>query len=209
MMSPKLLRRYSDGERMSHWLVALTFVLATLSGLALFHPSLFFFTVPFGGGQWSRFLHPFLGILMTLGFLLLFVKLWRANRVTPEDRVWRRHMVRMLRGDKAGMPPAGQYNYGQKLVFWVMAWSLLVLLVTGVLLWRMLGIPQMLPIDLLRAAVLLHAVSAVVLIAATIMHVYAVIWVKGTARAMTRGTVTESWAKTNHPLWHQEVSKGR
>jgi formate dehydrogenase subunit gamma len=208
-MSSKLLRRYQDGERMSHWLVALTFVLAALSGLALFHPSLFFLTVPFGGGQWSSFLHPFLGILMALGFLLLFVKLWRANRVTPEDRVWRQHMVRMLRGDKAGMPPAGQYNYAQKLVFWVMVWSLLALLVTGILLWRLIGVPQMLPIDLLRALVLVHAVAAVVLIAVTIMHVYAVIWVKGTARAMTRGTVTDSWAKTNHPLWREEVTKGR
>ena len=56
---------------------------------------------------------------------------------------------------------------------------------------------------------LLHAVSAVVLIAATIMHVYAVIWVKGTARAMTRGTVTEGWARTNHALWYRDMTKGR
>lgn len=207
-MSPKLLRRYQDGERMSHWLVALTFVLAALGGLALFHPSLFFLTVLFGGGQWSSFLHPFLGILMTLGFLVLFVKLWRVNRITPADREWRKHALRMLRGDKAGMPPVGQYNYAQKVVFWVMVWSLLALLVTGLLLWRP-WIAPLLPIDVLRAAVLLHAVSAVVLIAVTIMHVYAVIWVKGTSRAMTRGTVTESWAKLNHPQWHQEVTKGR
>ena len=207
-MSPKLLRRYQDGERMSHWLVALTFVLAALSGLALFHPSLFFLTVPFGGGQWSRFLHPLLGILMTLGFLVLFVKLWRDNRITPADREWRKHALRMLRGDKAGMPPVGKYNYAQKVVFWVMVWSLLALLVTGLLLWRP-WIAPLLPIDVLRAAVLLHAVSAVVLIAVVIMHVYAVIWVKGTSRAMTRGTVTESWAKLNHPQWHQEVTKGR
>lgn len=207
-MSPKLLRRYQDGERMSHWLVALTFVLAALGGLALFHPSLFFLTVPFGGGQWSSFLHPFLGILMTLGFLVLFVKLWRVNRITPADREWRKHALRMLRGDKAGMPPVGQYNYAQKVVFWVMVWSLLALLVTGLLLWRP-WIAPLLPIDVLRAAVLLHAVSAVVLIAVVIMHVYAVIWVKGTSRAMTRGTVTESWAKLNHPQWHQEVTKGR
>lgn len=207
-MSPKLLRRYQDGERMSHWLVALTFVLAALGGLALFHPSLFFLTVLFGGGQWSSFLHPFLGILMTLGFLVLFVKLWRVNRITPADREWRKHALRMLRGDKAGMPPVGKYNYAQKVVFWVMVWSLLALLVTGLLLWRP-WIAPLLPIDVLRAAVLLHAVSAVVLIAVVIMHVYAVIWVKGTSRAMTRGTVTESWAKLNHPQWHQEVTKGR
>jgi len=207
-MDQKLLPRYKDGERMSHWVIALTFVLAALSGLALFHPSLFFLTTPFGGGQWSRFLHPFLGILMALGFLVLFVKLWRDNRITPADREWRKHAGRMLRGDKAGMPPAGKYNYAQKVVFWVMVWSLLALLVTGILLWRPWVAP-LLPIDVLRAAVLVHAVAAVLLIAMTIMHVYAVIWVKGTARAMTRGTVTESWAKRNHPLWYEEQTKGR
>jgi magnesium-transporting ATPase (P-type) len=45
------------------------------------------------------------------------------------------------------------------------------------------------------------------LVAAVIMHVYAAIWVKGTVRAMTRGTVSESWAKANHPLWHQEMTR--
>ena len=33
--------RYSAGVRTNHWLVALSFVLAALSGLALFHPALF------------------------------------------------------------------------------------------------------------------------------------------------------------------------
>jgi formate dehydrogenase subunit gamma len=60
----------------------------------------------------------------------------------------------------------------------------------------------------LRVAALLHSVAAVVLIAATIMHVYAAIWVKGTTRAMTRGTVSEGWAKVNHALWHREVTGG-
>jgi hypothetical protein len=41
---------------------------------------------------------------------------------------------------------------------------------------------------------------------ATIVHVYAAIWVKGTVRAMTRGTVTELGA-ANHALWHREVTK--
>ncbi|MFZ4759702.1 MAG: formate dehydrogenase subunit gamma, partial [Burkholderiaceae bacterium] len=121
---------------------------------------------------------------------------------------WKKHMGDMLRGDKKKMPPVGKYNYGQKMVFWVMAVSLFVLVLTGFAFWRP-WFAGYFPIPLGRAAVLLHSVAAVALIAATIMHVYAAIWVKGTVRAMTRGTVTESWAKVNHPLWHQEVTKGR
>ena len=205
-MATRMLQRYKDGDRMNHWFIALMFVLAGLSGLAFFHPSLFFLTHLFGGGPWARILHPFMGVLMFLSFAGLFAKLWKDNVVNDADRQWKQHMGDMLRGNKAAMPPVGKYNYGQKMVFWVMVFSLLVLLVTGLMFWRPWFAPYF-PIDLLRVAVLLHSISAVALVAATIMHVYAAIWVKGTVRAMTRGTVTESWAKTNHALWHREVTK--
>lgn len=204
----RLLQRYKDGDRMNHWFIALMFVLAALSGLAFFHPSMFFFSNLFGGGSWTRILHPFLGLLMVLGFVGMFFRLWKDNLINAADREWARHMGKMLSGDKAGLPPVGKYNYAQKLTFWVMALSLLVLLATGVVFWRPWFAPYF-SVEAMRAAVLLHSISAVVLILSTIMHVYAAIWVKGTIRAMTRGTVTESWAKTNHALWHQEVTKGR
>lgn len=204
----RMIQRYKDGDRMNHWFIALMFVLAGLSGLAFFHPAFFFFVHLFGGGSWARILHPFMGVLMALGFALIFLKFWRDNLITQADREWRKHMGKMLRGDKAGMPPVGKYNYGQKMTFWLMSLSLLVLTVTGFMFWRPYFAPNF-SIEAMRVAVLLHSVSAVVLILATVMHVYAAIWVKGTIRAMTRGTVSESWARTNHPLWHQEVTKGR
>jgi len=204
----RLLQRYKDGDRMNHWFIALMFVLAALSGLAFFHPSMFFFSNLFGGGSWTRILHPVLGLLMVIGFLWLFIRLWKDNLITAADREWAKHMGKMLSGNKAGLPPVGKYNYAQKLTFWVMALSLVVLFVTGVIFWRLWFAPYF-AVEALRAAVLFHSISAVVLILSTIMHVYAAIWVKGTIRAMTRGTVTESWAKANHPLWHQEVTKGR
>ncbi len=204
----RLLQRYKDGDRMNHWFIALMFVLAALSGLAFFHPSLFFFSHLFGGGSWARILHPFMGLLMVLGFGGMFVRLWRDNLVNDADREWKKHMGDMLRGDKSGMPPVGKYNYGQKMVFWVMVLSLVLLLLSGLMFWQPWFTPYV-PIALQRAAVLVHAVSAVLLVAAIIMHVYAAIWVKGTVRAMTRGTVTEGWARANHPLWHQEITKGR
>ena len=39
---PKILvRRYSGSARVNHWIVATCFVLLLLSGLSLFHPSLY------------------------------------------------------------------------------------------------------------------------------------------------------------------------
>lgn len=206
MMAEKLLHRYQDSERMNHWFIALMFVCAGLSGLAFFHPAFFFLSNLFGGGTWSRILHPFMGVLMVGGFLGLFMRLWRDNIITPADREWSKHVGRMLGGDKSGMPPVGKYNFGQKAVFWGMAGSLAVLLLTGLVFWRPWFAPYF-PVWALRVSVLLHSAAAVVLIACTIAHVYAAIWVKGTVRAMTRGTVSEGWAKANHPLWHQEMTK--
>ncbi len=202
------LQRYRDGDRINHWLIALLFVLAGLSGLAFFHPSLYFFSNLFGGGPWTRILHPFIGVAMALCFIVLFAKLWRDNVMTDGDREWRRHAGEMLRGDKSHMPPVGKYNAGQKLVFWVMAFSLLVLVATGIVFWRP-WFAGYFPIDLIRVATLLHAVAAVGLILGVTTHIYAAIWVKGTVRAMTRGTVSEGWAKQNHPLWHKEVTGGK
>ena len=81
-----MLKRYNDRERMNHWFIALMFVLAGLSGLAFFHPSLFFFSYLFGGGSWARILHPFMGVLMALSFLGLFLRLRRDNVITEADK---------------------------------------------------------------------------------------------------------------------------
>lgn len=200
----KMLQRYKDSDRMNHWFIAIMFFLATLSGLTLFHPSLYFLNNLFGGGAWTRILHPFLGVVMFVGFLLMFFRLWRDNLINKQDREWRRNIGPMIRGEIKQLP-VSKYNYGQKVVFWLMTLSLIALLVTGVMFWRPWFAPYF-TIPVMRIAVLIHSISAVILILSVITHVYAAIWVKGTMRAMTRGTVSESWAKTHHPLWYKKVS---
>ncbi len=200
----RLIKRYKDGDRMNHWFIAIMFFLATLSGLTLFHPSLFFLNNLFGGGAWTRILHPFMGAVMFVGFLLMFFRLWRDNLINKQDREWRRNIGPMLRGEVKPLP-VNKYNYGQKVVFWLMTLSLIALLVSGVMFWRPWFAPFF-SIPVMRIAVLVHSISAVVLIFSVITHIYAAIWVKGTMRAMTRGTVSESWAKTHHPLWYKKVS---
>jgi len=206
-MSTKYLQRYTARERLNHWAIALLFLLAAASGLAFFHPSLYFLSALLGGGSWSRILHPFLGLAVCLCFLGLFLRLWRDNLMTEADREWRKHSGDMLRGETShqGMPPVGRYNAGQKGVFWLMSLCLALLLITGVMFWQP-WFANSFPITLRRIAVLLHAAAAVALVLGVVMHVYAAIWVKGTLRAMTRGSVSEAWAKQHHALWHKEIS---
>jgi formate dehydrogenase subunit gamma len=204
-MSTRFLQRYDAAERTNHWALVLLFFCAALSGLAFFHPAFYFLVNLFGGGPWARILHPFFGLGMAASFLGIYLKLAPYNRMTDADREWSKHAGAMLRGDKSAMPPAGRYNGGQKRVFWLMVWSLVVLVVTGITFWQP-WFAGYFPILVRRIAVVLHAASATILILTTIVHIYAAIWVKGTIRAMTRGTVSEGWAKQNHALWYKEVS---
>jgi formate dehydrogenase subunit gamma len=201
----KLIQRYPDRTRLNHWAVALLFICAGLTGLSLFHPALFPLSMLFGGGPWTRILHPFLGVLMVLGFAVLFAQVWRENVWKPGDTQWLEAAPRLvLTGDESAMPPVAKYNGGQKVVFWVFVVCLVLLFVTGFVFWQP-WFANAFPIPLRRVAVVVHSASAVVLILGVIAHVYAAIWVKGTMRAMTRGTVTAAWARQNHPLWYREV----
>ena len=61
-----------------------------------------------------------------------------------------------------------------------------------------------------RVAVAVHALAAVAIVLVFILHVYAALWVRGTLRAMTRGTVSGGWAWRHHRKWLRElVRRGR
>jgi len=202
-----LVQRHGVRERLNHWLVAIAFVLLALSGLALFHPAFFFLTNLFGGGTWSRILHPFIGVIMFVSALALYMKFRDDNRITDADREWGRRLGSILANRTSGLPEAGKYNYAQKLLFWTLAFALPALLVTGIVIWQPYFAPGF-PIWLVRLAVLVHALAAFIAILAIIVHVYAAIWTPGSLRAMMRGTVTAAWARHHHPAWYRDISKG-
>lgn len=202
--APRMIVRYPARTRMNHWLVAILFFCAGLTGLAVFHPFFYPLVNLFGGGVWTRILHPFFGVVMVLGFLGLFFAMWRENTLNAGDRAWLKAAPDLLKGHEEEMPPVGKNNAGQKLVFWSAAICLLVLLVTGFMFWQP-WFADAFSVPLRRVAVLLHAFSATVLILTIIVHIYAAIWVKGSVQAMTRGTVSEGWARFHHPLWWRQI----
>ena len=79
------IQRYTANERSNHWIIAISFVLLALSGLALFHPAFFWLTHLFGGGPWTRILHPFVGVFMFICFAVFALTMWRHNRISEQD----------------------------------------------------------------------------------------------------------------------------
>lgn len=72
MKTSDRLVRYRPAERINHWIVALCFVLASLSGLGFFFPSFNWLMLIFGTPQLARILHPFVGVVMFAAFMLMF-----------------------------------------------------------------------------------------------------------------------------------------
>ena len=104
------------------------------------------------------------------------------------------------------LPNVGRYNAGQKVLFWVQVTCLILLLVTGIVIWQPYFAPAF-HITVLRLAVVVHSIAAFILILGIIVHIYAGIWVKGTMHGMIRGTVSRAWARHHHPGWYREVTK--
>lgn len=198
--------RYSAAERTNHWIVAILFILLAASGLAFFHPSFYFLAWLLGGGAWARILHPFLGVLMFVFFLFMVMRYWEDNVIQPYDREWRKHLRDVINNRESNLPEIGKYNIGQKQLFWTMVVTMVLLLVSGIMLWRPY-FADFFPVVAIRVAAVVHMLAAFVLIVGIVVHIYAALfWVKGSLRAMTRGTVTHAWAKHHHPLWYRKVT---
>ncbi|QSA96169.1 formate dehydrogenase subunit gamma [Methylococcus sp. EFPC2] len=205
--SSRLIQRYGPMDRLNHWITAITFILLTFSGLALFHPSMFWFSQFFGGGTWTRILHPYIGVLMFVSFAGLALRFLHHNLLSRNDIIWLSRIVDVVKNREDRLPEVDRYNAGQKMLFWTMIATIPTLLVTGIVIWRP-WFAQNFAIDTVRIAALLHAVCAFVMISGIIVHVYAAFWVRGTLGAMIRGTVTRAWAAKHHPGWYKRVMRG-
>ncbi|MDU2628197.1 MAG: formate dehydrogenase subunit gamma [Escherichia coli] len=170
--------RYTAPERINHWITAFCFILAAVSGLGFLFPS--------------------------FNWFIMFFRYWHHNLINRDDIFWAKNIRKIVVNEEVG--DTGRYNFGQKCVFWAAIIFLVLLLVSGVIIWRPYFAPAF-SIPVIRFALMLHSFAAVALIVVIMVHIYAALWVKGTITAMVEGWVTSAWAKKHHPRWYREVRK--
>lgn len=198
--------RYNGVQRVNHWITAALFTLLGLSGLAMFSPYLFFLTGLFGGGQSTRAVHPWLGVALMISFAILFLRFWRLNLPSKDDVLWVLRIGDIVQNRHDRLPAIGKYNAGQKGVFWSQTALILVMFLSGLVIWDQYfftytGIEQK------RYAVLSHSLAAIAAITIILVHVYAGLWIRGTSRAMIRGSVTGGWALRHHRKWFRQAAE--
>jgi formate dehydrogenase subunit gamma len=203
-MAAKYIQRYSASERMTHWTVAVTFFTLALTGLGLFDKRLSFLFGLFGGGENAILLHKIAGIVFFLAVMQFLLAHWKdTSTFSADDSAWLKVMGGYLHKG-AKVPPMGKYNTGQK-IFGISALvTALIFGLTAIVLWTPATASQ----DLARISFLLHSLSFVIMVPFVVVHVYlGAIGTAGALEAMTRGEVSEAWAKKYSSKWLEELRK--
>jgi formate dehydrogenase subunit gamma len=196
-------------ERANHWVAAISYIYLLVTGLAFWSPWLFWLAALGGGGQVSRILHPWFGLVFSCAVIYMYV-LWAAQMHTTEtDKQWWRSVRYYVRNEDDKMPPAGRYNAGQKLLFWGFFVCMWLLLLSGIALWFTESISWSWRY-LRYIAVLVHASTALLTIGLFMIHIYMSVFAeRGAFGSVIRGDVTQEFAKRYHPGWYEEVVGSR
>jgi formate dehydrogenase subunit gamma len=198
--------RYSLGERVNHWIGALTYIYLMMTGLAFWSPYLFWLAVVVGGGPTARFWHPWVGLAFSASLFWTFAEWRRDMQVDADDRAWAKALPDYIENRDDKLPPQGRFNFGQKLFFWGMLYSVVLLLLSGFALWYTEALPWSLRY-LRYLAILVHASVAMITIGLFLIHVYmSTVLEEGSFGSMIQGTVTRAWAWTFHRKWYEQVT---
>lgn len=195
------LKRFTFFERIIHWVVGLTFVFLVLTGLAFSYPKLFWINSLVGGGPTARWLHPWMGVVFTVGLVFMFFLWVKDMGMGKADWEWMGSIKHYALHEKDQVPATAKYNGGQKGFFWGMVIFGVAHVITGVPLW----FPETFGTSMLPLMRFLHFLVTVPGVLLLILHVYlGTVLFPGTARGILHGTVSRGWAKLHHPLWYKE-----
>ncbi len=198
-MSHHLLKRFTPGERLFHWVNMFTFIFLTLTGLGLYAKSFFGLTGLFGGIDISRVIHHWAGILFIGTTMVIFIQ-WIKDITAPGDDT----VGSVLKGyldPSFKAPPSGKFNAGQKVAGWTALILGLFMAGTGLAMW----FPFQLSQGLQQWMYFLHNLGFIMFMGFLMIHAYlGTVGVPGTWRAMSRGTVTKAWAEKHHSKWDAE-----
>jgi formate dehydrogenase subunit gamma len=196
--------RFKAFERFSHWLTAGSFVILGLTGLNITFGKILLLPLVGPDGfseisQIAKYLHNFVSFAFVAGLALITVIFFRDNLLAKVDIDWVKQGGGFIKSRHA---PAGRFNLGEKMVYWLSVAAGIGVSVSGfVLLFPFYG-TDIADMQLAQAG---HAIIAVLFIALILAHIYiGTLGMEGAFEAMGTGEVDLNWAKEHHDRWLAE-----
>lgn len=191
-------------ERFSHWALAISCILLTISGFG------FVFKIEavgaaFGGFNSMKNIHNWLGVVFIVALLINTVYwLKHALRFDADDIGWMMVAGGYL-SHKVKVPPVGKLNTGQKMSYIGVFFSGIVLTATGIVIWLF---PE--NKNWVLISFFLHNVCFVFLCVFIPIHLYlGTLANPGTLQIMISGKMPYWMAKKKHAKWIAEVEQGK
>jgi formate dehydrogenase subunit gamma len=193
--------RHGLGSRVTHWAVALAFMVTLLTGLPIWTPIFGWMAGLFGGLHVCRWLHPWAGVALVVAAAAMFFRWLGEMRMEKGDWGWLGpKLIAYFRQEGEG-EDVGKYNGGQKVFFFAVSALAVLLLLTGLVLW----FPLSFAAGLREASWMIHDAAFLFFAVSIVVHIYlGTAALPGTFQSMTRGTVSKAWARLHHPRWYRQ-----
>lgn len=203
-LSGRMVHRFTDYERIVHWVLALVFLFLALSGLILLlgRP----FILPVLGKEVFSLLasaskegHNLFGPIFIVSLLMMLFSFARRNIYEKGDMTW------LLKG--GGMigkshVTGGFFNMGEKTWYWMVILVGLVISVSGLILVSpSLGQGRV----IMELSHVIHVGASVILMAVSLGHMYlGSVGSEGSLEGMKTGYVDINWVEAHHDRWANE-----
>lgn len=194
-------------ERLSHTLLAISFLLLAFTGLAFYSKKFAIFAELFGGLRMARVGHNHTAVLFMISVVLMFFALFKEScHFGSDDLKWMAKAGGYL-WKAEGVPESGRFNPGQRLWYFFTIIMTIIMAVTGLVMWQAptahfnkfwVGICY--PV---------HSLGGILFISGWLGHFYlATICNPGSLESMTYGWVTKPWLRLQHGKWFREHISG-
>ncbi|RAX57875.1 formate dehydrogenase subunit gamma [Helicobacter monodelphidis] len=195
----KSIKVFSSYNIFVHWFTAIPFVMICLTGLVMV------FGDKLGGGNFVKFardVHAIATCIFAPFGILMFLMWFKDSLPRTYDIKWFMIMGGYL--SKENRPiPAGKFNAGQKMWFWVATLGGACMVISGAFLFF-----QASDLDTLRVLAIVHNVVGFIIIALLITHIYmSVFAIEGALGSILNGNMGEEEIAILHSYYYEEIKK--
>jgi len=203
-LSGRMVKRFTDYERIVHWTLAIVFLFLAITGLILLlgRPLL----IPLFGKEFFSLLasaskegHNLFGPIFLVSLLMMLFSFVKRNIYEKGDLTW------LLKGGgfiSDGHVPGGFFNMGEKTWYWIVILIGLAISISGLILVSPnFGQGRV----VMEISHVVHVFGAIVLTAVSIGHMYmGSIGTEGSLEGMKSGYVDINWVEAHHDGWAKE-----